>query len=45
MAADYRNNLFTLTYAPPPDSASVLACAITIYCGFRVSKIPRQAHE
>ena len=30
---------------PPPDSASVLACAITIYCGFGVSKIPRQAHE
>ncbi|WP_245193446.1 cadmium resistance transporter [Aggregatibacter sp. 2125159857] len=29
----------------PPDSASVLACAITIYCGFGVSKIPRQAHE
>ena len=28
-----------------PDSANVLACAITIYCGFGVSKISRQAHE
>ena len=28
-----------------PDSASVLACTITIYCSFGVSKITRQAHE